>query len=452
MAARRSGVDGDLTGLRRAVEAEPGDATAWLRLAQAHARAGATGSALEAARRALALDPALDDARALARRAYVELTAEVEPPGLREAIGRALGRDGPWTEPAGWDDAHLLGGSVHAASGTVAWVEDLQREPPGSPYVDCQVALHVARGGRELLVWPLAHYNPFFGTTLLHVATDGERVVLVYHEKHLTLVAVVPLVGPPAIVEASEPLLVLADQVVFAAEERGVLPVRVLPDLRQGSPLVGPALVSRFEKTIRLDGDRVTVVAGAEAATFALPPGPPAPALSFLEARRSALGGVLAGAPQPHADALLGAVAHSFWIDSRQVSTGYAGGRRPWSSPYWLPVYWHRQLIEAGRRAEAAAVLGMLEEVAARHAADGDGPPERLASHLIARSAELRDAIRAGHRLPRGARCWMWEDGAVEALLGWLDRFPPGFVQVFSELRAARPRPLERYDDPASSR
>lgn len=440
-------MDAERSGYERDVERQPGDAAGWLRLARVHARAGAAEDALEAARRALAIDPALDEARALLRQAYVEVARDLEPPGLREAIGRALGRDGPWTEPPEWTEARLLGGSIHAPSGAVAWVEDLERERPGSAWVDCQVTLHVARGGREVLRWPLAHDNPYAGTTLHHVHVDGERVTLVYAEKRSTLAATVPLAGAPAIVEVAEAHRVLGDQVVIASEERGLLEVRRLPDLAPALPLPvrGPVDVHepgslRFERGALVAREPAPGPGAAPAEhVVPAPPGPPTPLLDLAQARALALAGPLAGAPQPEADLLLGAACHAFWLDAREVTAGYARAPRGWRSPVWLPLDWARAGRDEGR---LAPLLDRL--VAAPAPPDDDpAPAARLARHLSWRAAELRDALRAGH-LPPGASCFLWERWSLEAFTPWLERFPPGFVEAFEALRATSPAPFPR--------
>ncbi len=445
-------MDEDLAGLQRDVERDPGDAAAWLRLAQAHARAGAPEAALEAAQRALAVEPALDEARALARRAYVEVTAEVEPPGLPDAIGRALGRDRPWTEPAGWDDAQLLGGAVHAASGAVAWIEDLQRVRAGVD--ESRVTLHVARAGREVLTWALAHADPGAGTLLHHVHVDAARVTLVYQEKHHDLAAVVPLAGPPTVLAIDWPRLVVGDQVLFRSPERGLLEVRSLPDLAPALPLPTPGPVDVLnDRPLRLDAGALVVLGPSSAPgaptpehTLSFPPGPPAPLLDRGAARNLALAGPLLGAPQPEADLLLGATCHAFWLDTRQPSTDDPDARVRWNSPGWLPLYWHREQVRSGDDAQAARLVGLLERLAGGEVPGDHAPDARLARHLAWRAAELLAALRAGH-LPPGVSCELWATWSVEAFTPWLERFPPGFVQVFQALRATRPERLPTRRD-----
>jgi len=193
-------VDEDLRALERATAATPQDAGAWLRLAVALDRLGRPHACLAAARRSLSLDRSSREATELSRRAFREVAKPLSESELRSAIGRALGQPGPYENAPGWDLFELLAGTLDPTTGAVAWVEDRtrpRRVDPSPVHIECHTELRIARAGREVLTWPLEHYNPFFETRVHHLHLEDNRATVVYREKHRIVAAVVPFVGLP---------------------------------------------------------------------------------------------------------------------------------------------------------------------------------------------------------------------------------------------------------------
>ncbi|HZV02220.1 MAG TPA: hypothetical protein VFF73_36260 [Planctomycetota bacterium] len=144
---------------------------------------------------------------------------------LRRAIGDALGLAGPFPDAPGWKHFDLLAGALDPITRAVAWVEDRQDPRPDDPrpgWVECQVELRAARDGRELVTWPLHHYNPYFGTKVFHLHVEDEQAIVVYDEKHRTYVAVVPFNGRPRFQALGRfaAHLILPDRILFVHYER----------------------------------------------------------------------------------------------------------------------------------------------------------------------------------------------------------------------------------------
>lgn len=123
---------------------------------------------------------------------------------LLAAIGRALGLPTAYAEsPAERIDAislgtgasppagaglEVLGGAVDPATGRVAWVEQRTGLPEGE-HVPVVIDLCFAWDGeRRAAVEPYT-YNPYFGCNVHLARWYGDRFVLVYTEKHKTLLS-----------------------------------------------------------------------------------------------------------------------------------------------------------------------------------------------------------------------------------------------------------------------
>lgn len=437
-------MDHELAAAEREAEARPGDPGAATRLARALVRCGREHEALDRLRAAARATPLTGEADTLRGQLAARLAGPLPEPALREALGRALGLGGPYPDPPGLDTFHLHGGALDA-QGRVAWVEETQREGGGG-WVDAAIVLRVAAGGRELLRWDLAHYNPYFGCTLWRIAWWEERVLLVYHEKHRCLLALVPLEGPPQLVDVDDGFAATDDLLLFERGEPGLLEAVGLPDLAPRLPL--PVELEPRGAPLPLEDD---LLPGGPAPVRLPAPhqrGFPADAQAFLAGLRAEAFGP--APPQPGCDLLLGAATFLFWWDRHQRRATYAHPLRWWNSPHWLPVYWARHLRQRGREDERAAFLALLASLAARAVPARGWDPAwsfqagalRLArEHVERRAALLLPACRE-ERLPAGSWCAFWAPWSQEVLAPDLERFPAGFGQVVRELAATRPERL----------
>ncbi|MDB4932251.1 MAG: hypothetical protein JWM10_4735 [Myxococcaceae bacterium] len=124
---------------------------------------------------------------------------------LLAAIGRALGLPKPYAETvAGRLDAvalgtlasppagagcEVLGGAVDAARGRVAWVEQRSEDAADDDYVPVEIDLRFAWDGELRAVVVPYTYNPYFGCDVHLARWYGDRFVLLYTEKHKTLLS-----------------------------------------------------------------------------------------------------------------------------------------------------------------------------------------------------------------------------------------------------------------------
>lgn len=177
---------------------------------------------------------------------------------LLAAIGRALGQPGPYEETLGEREQavslntmssapighhrEVLGGAEDAATGRVAWVE-LRSAPPDGGYVPVDIDLRVAWKGRLRAVVEPYTYNPYFGCRVHLARWYGKRFVLIYTEKHKTLLS---RFDPPYRVQRSVQLdhrFVVDGDAVFHLDTReGFLRGRVLPAMDETVPLPLPRL------------------------------------------------------------------------------------------------------------------------------------------------------------------------------------------------------------------
>lgn len=175
---------------------------------------------------------------------------------LLAAIGRALGQAGPYEELLGErEDAislgamfsapidhhrEVLGGAVDAATGRVGWIE-LRSAPPVHGGVPVEIDLRFAWRGRLRRVLEPYTYNPYFGCRV-HLARWYERrFVLLYTEKHKTLLS---HYDPPyrgqRLIELDHRFVVDGDAVFHLDRHGGVLRGRVLPSMAETLPLSLP--------------------------------------------------------------------------------------------------------------------------------------------------------------------------------------------------------------------
>ena len=324
-----------------------------------------------------------------------------------------------------WVDADrrahaIVGGAVDGDR--IAWVERSELDAAGG-WEDIDYTLRVTVDGAPVLEWIVDTYNPYFGCDVGHLRFAGEGVVLVYREKHITVVAFVEFSGAVKMRALGDRWCIVGDQLLWHSEtSRGLIERLHLPDLVIGLPL-----------------PRRLVDAHLAAATPL--PGPEPRAVDDPCAMQSAIVRHLFGAtpPTPLAGLLVGALAHRFWAadigcDDRYDQLARMG---EWNDPYWLPFYWQQTL---GDEQTAGAVITTLEQLAARPPTTPDRGEhgwriELACRHIAERCGELAATCRAGH-LPKDVHCYFWAEWSQAGFsAGPRAGFPADLWRAWESLR-----------------
>ena len=339
--------------------------------------------------------------------------------GIAEACAR-LGCPNAWIA----DDAaehEIVAGAVDGER--LAWVER-RALIPDSGWEDIEYTLCMRLGAGPVREWIVDTYNPYFGCTVGYMRWWGDSVVMIYREKHATIVCRVDPDGSPQLRPIEDWWRVAADQVLFASKARGLVERVHLPDLELRGPLPLAAAAEHLAS-----------------GTYAhLPPLARAP-----EALWQQIAARLPAVPAAIAELLIGALAYRFWDAWPAPAATYDGlDRRRWNQPGWLPFYHHHTQSPAG----AQTLLAQLELVAARLPAAFD-PDDALAElacrHIAARCHELAGVCRAGH-LPEETSCYFWVEWSQAEFAGARALFPAGMWAVYEALRP-RARELARLGE-----
>lgn len=306
-----------------------------------------------------------------------------------------LGRPGEWVADDGYEHA-IVGAAVDGER--VAWVERRSRMDGGWEDVDYHLRARI--GDEPLFEWIADTYNPYFGCDVGFMRWFGERVVIVYREKHRTIVAVVDGAGARLRAVADE-WRVVGDLVLAESKALGLVEVVRLPDLARGAPLP-------------------RAVADASPAWFER--GDPAAVRAAIVARLGR---------QPLAGVLAGSLAFRFWAEDPPPSASYEqeSAIAWWNPPNWLPFYWHATLPPR----EAAELLARLEEIGGREFDDVDAIGLACV-HVAARCRALAAVCRAG-KLPEETHCYFWAEWSQKVIEGIEALFPAEFWQVVRGLR-----------------
>jgi len=107
--------------------------------------------------------------------------------GFEGEVCRVLGCPPRWQDEQGYEH-EITAGAVSVGKGHVAWVECRQKKMvrDGTSWLDIEYRLKGRVEGRPAIDWVVETYNPYFGCRVGYMAWHGERVVMVYREKHDT--------------------------------------------------------------------------------------------------------------------------------------------------------------------------------------------------------------------------------------------------------------------------
>lgn len=149
----------------------------------------------------------------------------------------ALGVPPAWRDADGYDH-EVTAAAYDPTDGHVAWVECRQKWTSES-YLDIEYRLKARVGGLLVLDWVVETYNPYFGCRVGYMAWHGERVVMVYREKHYTYVCSAAAGEEVRVVRAADIWHVAGLALEFSPWRSGQVERLSLPGLEPLPPLSG---------------------------------------------------------------------------------------------------------------------------------------------------------------------------------------------------------------------
>ena len=330
-----------------------------------------------------------------------------------------LGIPENWTDSDGYEH-EIEGAALTNENRKIAWIESRRKMLDG--FEDVTYRLKARVGGEQFLDWEVDTYNPFFGCDVGYMHWWGDRIVVVYREKHHMMLCSIDVSAEPLLLALSDDWRVVDDVVYYESEERGLVEALSLPEIVRCPPC------SEVQLRGVLDGNSGPVLSPSQRE---FPNDPTA----LQDALREALW--QESAPAPEADLLIGALAFRFWDNWPRPAHNYAqASPRRWNSPTWLPFYWYKNLPAR----DADSFLGMLESIGSRTAPapspkdDSTTAVIKLASaHISSRCKELAQVCRVGS-LPEHSYCYFWVDRSHKEFTKKLSLFPQGFQEAYRRL------------------
>lgn len=150
-------------------------------------------------------------------------------------VAELLGRSLRQLDETGYE-REITAGCIHPTKGWPAWVESKCKELQGGMW-DVEYRLKALLDARVVIDWAVETYNPFFGCRVGHLAWHGDRVVVVYREKHRTYAVSFPPEGTKTLVEVADEWMILGEMLTHAGEQPDLVQRLTVPDLRPLSPI-----------------------------------------------------------------------------------------------------------------------------------------------------------------------------------------------------------------------
>jgi hypothetical protein len=326
--------------------------------------------------------------------------------------GELLGRPVAYTDEQGYEH-EIVGASIADNGRRVAWVEGRSKELDKG-VMDVTFHLRALVAGKDAIRWEVATYNPYFGCDVGYIGWWGDQVILVYREKHRTLVAAAPLAGSVNLFPIDDEWSLAENTIYYKSREPDLLETVFIPELVRGLPFGADAL-SRLSAPLRLPL--------------------PEDAAKFQGDLHKALfdGSGL----KLEKDLILGALGYRFWHQWPTAVESYSetGTLGPWNSPCWLPFYWHTALPEQ----EGKAFLHLLDQVGEMKTPEDLTPVSLAAAYIIKRCSALAAVCRKGS-LPERTHCAFWVGWSEKAFAKDLSLFPEGVGRAFKHLRQYKAR------------
>ncbi len=345
---------------------------------------------------------------------------------LLDAIGRALALDGPYVAD-GFTEIH--GGAVRD-DGRVAWVEERRIGEDNGGFVDASLTIKVAWSGAIHVEAELPSYNPYFGCTVYGLAwTEGDRVVLAYHEKHASLVSVWTMAGEVELVRCTlhDAVAVTPEFVVYRSDDPGLFQLIAVPELYAVGPIPVPdeTPLERVELPNREQSGLPTSVETFQSGVVER-------LLRDVKVSREVL------------EVLVGSSCEAWWDPGLRRATTYEGvsGARRGPSLRWFPVYWFEWLHSKGRHEEAQAILVAFDALGVSRSNLGWEPTwsreqgliELAAQHVSMHAERLSEVCGTG-KLPEHMFDALWWRERVD-----VSPYPPALQRAFLEVSASPPK------------
>lgn len=110
--------------------------------------------------------------------------------GYLEAVCHLLQGPPLWQDSAGYQ-MEIVAAAVEPSQHLVAWVLCRQKmvNRSGRAWLDIEYRLKAQEDGQEIIDWEVSTYNPFFGCRVGYIAWHGDRVIMIYREKHDTYIS-----------------------------------------------------------------------------------------------------------------------------------------------------------------------------------------------------------------------------------------------------------------------
>jgi hypothetical protein len=117
---------------------------------------------------------------------FITLGGFGHAPDFSQAIQdccRALGRLPHFIDEDGYEH-EVIAAALMPENERLGWVEYRSKDING--FVDIAFHLRARVRGKLVIEWEVETYNPYFGCQVEYLAWHGERIVVIYHEKHST--------------------------------------------------------------------------------------------------------------------------------------------------------------------------------------------------------------------------------------------------------------------------
>jgi len=152
-----------------------------------------------------------------------------DPEEIISAACKRLNRPVRFIDGRGYED-EVTAAAIDPERDRIAWVEYRCKETR-TGYFHVKFRLKTQTDGRPGINWVIDTYNPVFGCAVGYLAWHGERVVIIYREKHHTYACSLSPSGAKASVQVTDEWAVANGQVTFCSDEPHFVERLALPEL-----------------------------------------------------------------------------------------------------------------------------------------------------------------------------------------------------------------------------
>lgn len=146
-----------------------------------------------------------------------------------DEVCRLLKRPRMYVDEWGYE-REIVGGATADQNRRLAWVECRSKEVSENG-VDVDFHLRATIDGTLVIDWKVETYNPYFGCHVQLMRWYSEHLILVYHEKHLTIVASISLEQEVRLFPIDVKWEAVGESILYKSEEPELFNAIGLPDL-----------------------------------------------------------------------------------------------------------------------------------------------------------------------------------------------------------------------------